>query len=68
MRNIYLLLTKMEVRRRVSSPEAAAPSPPSTSATINQIDSPYHEASGDRFVLAGILRSTQDMQPVQPAS
>ncbi|CAO2181450.1 unnamed protein product [Urochloa humidicola] len=36
------------------------------SASIDQIDSAYREAGGDPFLAAGILGSTQDMQPPQP--
>jgi hypothetical protein len=41
-----------------SSSKAAVSLPPSTSATIDQIDSTYHEAGEDPFVVAGILHST----------
>jgi hypothetical protein len=37
-------------------------------ATIDQIDSAYHEAGGDPFVASSILGSSQDMQPPQPCS
>ncbi|KAF7035915.1 hypothetical protein CFC21_046698 [Triticum aestivum] len=36
------------------------------SATIDQVDSAYREAGGDPFLAAGILGSTQDMQPPPP--
>ena len=36
-------------------------------ATIDQIDSTYHEADRDPFMDDGILRSTQDTQPLQQA-
>jgi hypothetical protein len=51
--HIYLLLVKQWLVGVRSSPEATVLSPPSTNATIDQIDSAYHEAA--RGLLCGHL-------------
>jgi hypothetical protein len=53
-----LVVYEMEARRHVEFTKGRR-----AIATIDQIDSAYHEASGDPFVVAGILCSSQDMQP-----
>jgi hypothetical protein len=46
-----------------SLPKVAVMSLPTTSATIDWIDSAYREAGGDSFMTADFLESTQDTQP-----